>query len=132
MLLIDLILTLCFGLIWGSFLNVCIYRIPRGQFWSSQRSFCPNCQSKIPFYLNIPLFSYLFLFGKSACCQKKISLQYPSVELVTAILLGILFYRLQIPLTKINLTSHNDLLRLLHVLFLFQSWLFALLSILIL
>jgi len=86
------------GLIVGSFLNVVIHRIPimLEQQWSSRlqtagadgaeinlffpRSHCPHCKKSIAALSNIPLFSYLFLGGKSACCQKPISLRYPLVE----------------------------------------------------
>lgn len=117
LLLSSLMICFTFGLILGSFLNVCIYRIPRGVFWKSQRSFCTQCQHKIPFYLNIPIISYLLLRGKSSCCQTKISLQYPIVELLTAILLCLLFSQASFlsksysSLTTINL---NEMIRLLH------------------
>lgn len=73
-----------FGLILGSFLNVCIYRIPQ-KLSLMGRSYCPNCKSPIPMYRNIPVLTYLFQFGKSACCKTPISLQYPSVELLTGV-----------------------------------------------
>lgn len=65
----------------GSFLNVAIYRIPNGNFFSSQRSYCPKCNCKIRWYHNIPLFSFLFLKGKCASCKEGISIRYPLVEL---------------------------------------------------
>lgn len=111
---IDIVFIVFFGLLWGSFLNVCIYRIPRGNFWSSQRSFCPHCKAQIPFYLNLPLVSYLSLLGKSACCRKPIRFQYPAVEFLTALLLTILFLRIGVPLTKFHQIDHNNLMRLLH------------------
>ena len=72
------------GLLIGSFLNVCIYRIPLKEsvFWS--RSYCPHCRHTIPFYHNIPLLSYLILRGKCANCKKKISPVYPVVEFLSA------------------------------------------------
>jgi len=70
------------GLCIGSFLNVCIYRLPASQSIVHPRSKCPNCDTLIPFYDNIPLFSYLWLKGRCRHCQTKISLRYPIVELL--------------------------------------------------
>lgn len=74
-----------FGLVVGSFLNVCIYRLPLNKSLGG-RSFCPCCQKPIPFYRNIPAISFLLQRGKSACCQKPISWQYPTVEILTALI----------------------------------------------
>ena len=74
-----------FGLLLGSFFNVCIYRIPRLSFWSSSRSRCPSCNSIISFWDNIPVLSYLFLRGKARCCGNTISIQYPIVEILAAL-----------------------------------------------
>lgn len=73
------------GLIVGSFLNVCILRIPAGKSLGG-RSISPCCGKKIPWYQNIPVFSFLALGGKCAFCRKKISLQYPAVEILAALL----------------------------------------------
>jgi leader peptidase (prepilin peptidase)/N-methyltransferase len=75
-----------YGLLIGSFLNVCIYRIPLKKTVVRGRSFCPNCQSLIPWYLNIPLFSFLFLKGRCKSCQMPISPIYPAVELLNGVL----------------------------------------------
>lgn len=73
----------------GSFLNVVIYRVPLGiSVNKPRRSFCPTCKKQIPFWLNIPLFSWLALRGKCADCDAKISFRYFAVEL----LVGLLFY----------------------------------------
>jgi leader peptidase (prepilin peptidase)/N-methyltransferase len=77
-----------FGLLIGSFLNVCIYRLPRSESIVFPRSHCPNCGKPIPFYDNVPVLSYLVLMGKCRFCKKPISLQYPLVELLT----GLVFY----------------------------------------
>lgn len=71
------------GLVIGSFLNVCIYRIPLGLSLGG-RSFCPICKEKISWFENIPIFSFIFLKRRCRHCHRKISFQYPLVELVTA------------------------------------------------
>ncbi len=73
-----------FGSIIGSFLNVLIYRLPRGLTpFKPIFSFCPNCKTKIKYYDNIPIISYLFLKGKCRNCKSPISLRYPIVEALT-------------------------------------------------
>jgi leader peptidase (prepilin peptidase)/N-methyltransferase len=68
------------GLCIGSFLNVCIYRIPLSKSIASPGSMCPHCQTPIRFYDNIPVFSYLWLKGRCRHCQARVSLRYPIVE----------------------------------------------------
>ncbi len=71
----------------GSFLNVCIYRMPRDMKVNEPaRSFCPGCKYQIPFYHNLPLLSWLALRGKCANCGTKISFRYIGVELITGLL----------------------------------------------
>ncbi len=79
----------CFGLLIGSFLNVIIYRLPRGESIILPPSHCPNCGQRLGFCDLIPLFSYLFLRGSCRYCHQKFSLRYPLVELLTGILSGI-------------------------------------------
>ncbi len=71
------------GLIVGSFLNVCIYRIPRQLSLLSPGSFCPNCSIPVRWYNNIPVISYLVLGGRCRSCGDKISIRYPVIELLT-------------------------------------------------
>lgn len=82
-----------FGSTIGSFLNVVIYRLPRGLSIVTPRSFCPYCKKSIRWYENIPILSFIFLGGKCNHCRKVISLQYPVVELLTAMLLLWSFFR---------------------------------------
>jgi leader peptidase (prepilin peptidase)/N-methyltransferase len=66
----------------GSFLNVCIYRIPAGLSIAYPGSSCPRCQTMISFYDNIPILSYLLLVGKCRTCKAPIAIRYPFVELL--------------------------------------------------
>jgi leader peptidase (prepilin peptidase)/N-methyltransferase len=86
-------LVFMFGMCIGSFLNVCIYRLPSSiSIINPSRSFCPQCNSTIQFYDNIPVFSYLWLKGRCRNCKASISLRYPLVELMTGILaIAVLF-----------------------------------------
>ena len=72
------------GMIFGSFFNVCIYRLPK-DIGLNKNSSCTSCKQKINYYHNIPIFSYLFLKGKCSYCKKKISIFYPIVELITGL-----------------------------------------------
>ncbi len=74
------------GLIFGSFANVLIYRIPKKISILFPNSFCPHCFSPINWYDNIPVLSYILLSGKCRTCGKKISLVYPIVELLCGVL----------------------------------------------
>ncbi|MCZ6490480.1 MAG: prepilin peptidase [Acidobacteria bacterium] len=80
-----------FGLTIGSFLNVCIHRLPRGESIVSPRSRCPACNHPIAAYDNIPLFSYLLLQGRCRYCRVRISPLYFFVELATGLLFLFLF-----------------------------------------
>lgn len=83
------------GLGFGSFANVCIYRIPRRESIVEPASHCPKCGKQIKWYDNIPLISYAFLGGRCRYCRGRISLQYPLIELLTAFLFLITYYKFQ-------------------------------------
>ena len=86
-------LVFMFGMCIGSFLNVCIYRLPSSMsIINPSRSFCPQCNSAIQFYDNIPVFSYLWLKGRCRNCKTPISPRYPLVELMTGILAIAIFF----------------------------------------
>lgn len=87
-----------FGTVIGSFLNVCIARIPAGESLIYPPSHCPGCKSKIKPQHNIPLLSYFILKGKCADCSSRISIQYPIVELSSGLLTFFLFTRYGISL----------------------------------
>lgn len=74
-----------FGLVFGSFLNVLIYRLPQGLSLMG-RSFCPKCRHKISWFDNVPLLSFVVLKGKCRSCCFPVSFQYPAVELTTGVL----------------------------------------------
>ncbi|HEU4415403.1 MAG TPA: prepilin peptidase [Candidatus Angelobacter sp.] len=78
-----------FGLVFGSFLNVCIYRMPREISVVSPRSACPGCEAPIAAYDNIPVLSWLILRGKCRKCKTSISPRYAAVELLTGILFAL-------------------------------------------
>jgi leader peptidase (prepilin peptidase)/N-methyltransferase len=77
---------LLWGGLWGSFLNVVVYRVPAGLSVVHPRSRCPQCLQPITWWQNIPVLSWLLLRGRCACCKTPISLRYPLVEAVTALL----------------------------------------------
>ncbi|WP_272419499.1 prepilin peptidase [Polyangium jinanense] len=77
---------LVFGLLWGSFLNVVIYRVPRGMSVVRPASRCPACETPIRPWDNIPVFGWLFLRGKARCCGAPVSPRYPLVEAIGGLL----------------------------------------------
>ena len=107
-----------FGLIVGSFLNVVVYRLPRGESLAFPGSHCPSCETPIKPYDNVPVLSWLLLRGRCRSCRNSISARYPVVEAVTAALLvavvlakgadsdawlGLAFVVLLVPVTLIDL-----------------------------
>ncbi|KIM05118.1 MAG: peptidase [Sulfurovum sp. AS07-7] len=92
--LVFAIIVFIFGIMIGSFLNVVIYRIPKGENIAFPASHCQSCLTPLKWYHNIPIFSWLFLRGKCGFCDEKISIQYPIVELITGLIAVALFYKL--------------------------------------
>ena len=82
-----------FGAVIGSFLNVCIYRIPQGKSLLHPGSHCPQCGAGVRWYQNIPLVSYLILGGRCANCRTPISIRYPLVEGLTGLIFLLVFLR---------------------------------------
>jgi leader peptidase (prepilin peptidase)/N-methyltransferase len=87
---IIILFVMLFGLLIGSFLNVCIYRLPRGESVVTPRSHCPGCNNPVAAYDNIPLLSYVLLGGKCRHCRTRISPVYFIVELATGLLFAFL------------------------------------------
>ena len=76
----------------GSFINVLIYRLPLNQSIVYPNSSCPECNAKIKWFDNLPIFSWLLLRGKCRACKSKISFSYPIIELITGLLAWLNFY----------------------------------------
>src|SRR5262245_26763447 len=77
---------LCFGLVWGSFLNVVIYRVPREMSVVRPGSHCPACGKPVRAWDNIPVLGYLILRGRARCCKAKLSARYPLIEAIGGVL----------------------------------------------
>lgn len=82
-----------FGLLIGSFLNVCIYRIPRNESISYPPSHCTSCGTRIKWYDLVPVISYIFLKGRCRNCKEKISIRYPVIELLGGIIFLLLYVK---------------------------------------
>lgn len=93
-----------FGIVIGSFLNVCIYRIPAGESIVTDRSHCMTCGYQLKWYDLIPILSWLVLRGRCRKCGEKISGQYPLIEAVNGILYVIIFYVMDLELIPATLT----------------------------
>lgn len=105
--LLEACLALLFGLLIGSFLNVCVYRLPQDLSVVRPRSYCPACNHPIAWCDNIPLLSYALLGGRCRHCRATISVRYPVVELMTGVLFFVFVWRLgpSLPAVKFCLLS---------------------------
>lgn len=88
---VSFVVAAAFGLVIGSFLNVCIYRLPRGRSIVWPASHCPSCGRALSWYENIPLVSYAVLRGACRTCHAAISPVYPAVELATGVVFVVLY-----------------------------------------
>lgn len=89
--IIFYIIIFLYGIVIGSFLNVCICRLPKKENIAKVRSHCMNCGYQLKWYDLVPLFSYLLLRGRCRKCKEKISIQYPIIEALNGVLYCIIF-----------------------------------------
>ena len=88
-----IVIAFALGLLLGSFLNVCIARLPKDESIVFPASRCPKCRAPIKFYDNIPVLSFVFLGGRCRSCKEPISYKYPFVELLTGLVTALLAYK---------------------------------------
>lgn len=105
--MIEIVLAFLIGMLIGSFLNVCVYRMPRDLSVVAPRSFCPACEHPIAWFDNIPVLSYALLRGRCRKCRARISLRYPIVELLTgtAFAFAVGLFGVTMPAAKLALFS---------------------------
>src|SRR3989344_2322799 len=109
-----------FGLIIGSFLNCVIYRLEKEEKLTG-RSYCPHCKKTLNWKYLIPIFSFLFLWGRCGFCKKKISIQYPLVEILTALIFLLIFNLLgpqDIPKVAFEIYNQFEIFQYINILFL--------------
>src|ERR1039458_4614672 len=121
MLAAEIIFAALFGAVLGSFLNVVVYRLPRGESLVSPGSHCPSCSASVKAYDNIPVLAWMWLHGRCRACRAAISPRYPLVEAATAALcvavvltrssaggiaLGVLSVLVLVPVALIDLDHH--------------------------
>ena len=99
----DYLFVIILGGLWGSFANVCIYRLPLDKGVVSGRSYCPKCKKQITWKDNIPIISYFLLSGKCRKCKKPISSQYALVEFLSILFFTIIYFLYGITLTTLLL-----------------------------
>jgi len=90
-----------FGLVFGSFLNVVIYRLKNGRNIIFGRSFCPECETTLKWRDLVPLLSFIYLRSRCRYCRKKISWQYPIVEILSGFIWVGVFYKFGVSLANI-------------------------------
>jgi leader peptidase (prepilin peptidase)/N-methyltransferase len=104
------------GAVFGSFLNVVIHRLPAGESIVFPNSACPKCKAKIKGYDNIPLLSWLILGGKCRNCRNPISARYPAVELLTALVFVLFFWRFDLtPVLPVYLVFATAIIALIFI-----------------
>jgi len=100
---VDFLFVIILGGLWGSFANVCIYRLPLNKGVVSGRSYCPKCKKKITWKDNIPIISYFLLKGKCRKCKNPISSHYVLVEFLSILFFVIIYFLYGITLTTLLL-----------------------------
>ena len=101
-----LVVIFVFGLCAGSFINCLVWRL-REKKTILGRSMCPKCKKQIAWYDNVPLLSFILLKGKCRSCHKKISWQYPLVELITAVLFLVIWQKYQINIDITDIARYS-------------------------
>lgn len=102
---ITLVFVFIFGAMFGSFLNVVIYRIPRGESVVFPASHCPHCNSNLRAWHNVPMLSWLMLRGRCAFCGVPISAQYPLVELISGAIAAALYLKLGLSYATVGIAA---------------------------
>jgi len=114
--MVGIIVVGIFGLVVGSFLNVCIFRLPReGMSIVKPRSHCPLCLSPIHWYDNIPVISFIILGGKCRVCRKPISLRYPLVEILTGVIFSLAAFVTFYKVGDVNFESISHFIVMIYV-----------------
>ena len=101
-------LVFIFGLVFGSFLNVVVYRLKSGEPIGLSRSFCPYCKTTLKWYDLVPLLSFIYLRGRCRYCRKKISWQYPIVEILSGLIWVIVAYKSNFQFSIFNFQSISN------------------------
>jgi len=98
---VDYLIIVLLGAAWGSFANVCIYRLPKNDPITTGRSYCPNCKKKIKWFDNIPVLSFIFLMAKCRFCKKPINIQYFIVEKISLISFVVIYFYFGLTITTL-------------------------------
>ena len=112
---IPYIVIVLFGLVIGSFLNVLIIRLPKGESIVTAPSHCMSCGKRLRWFELVPVFSWIFLRGRSSCCKSPISAQYPLIEAATGVLYALIYGRFGLTLETLFYCSMTSALLALSV-----------------
>lgn len=109
------ILVFIFGLFIGSFLNVCISRIPSGESIAYPPSHCSNCNTRLKMLDLVPILSYVFLKGRCRYCNSKLSLEYPFMEFITGLLFALLYLKFGLSFSLVKYIIFTSLILVIGV-----------------